>query len=78
MIYPDVSLQDWLKKYQLTIETKTCANCGKNFETTVPILIKGYAGLETTNHGCPFNFSAAIFTPITDESKKAWLNIITA
>lgn len=78
MIYPDSRLEDWLSKYQLTVEVKACANCGKNFETTIPVVIKGYAGLETPEHGCPTKFNAAIFTPITEESQNAWLKIVPA
>ena len=75
MIYPDVTLNFWTNKYRLPIETKKCAKCRKNFKTSVPILIKGYAGLETPTHKCNRKFNSAIFTPITDKTKKEWESI---
>ena len=78
MIYPETKLQSWSQKYGLIPESKYCACCGNRYETTVPILIKGYAGLETPEHGCDKKFNSAIFTPITDDSKNAWSKIVSA
>lgn len=72
MLYPDTSLDEWTRKYDLQIQSKKCANCNAFFETTVPVLIKGYAGLETPTHECGRNFNSAIFTPTTKESIQEW------
>ncbi len=78
MIYPETNLKTWSQKYGLIPEKKVCACCGQELETTVPIIMKGYAGFETPEHGCDKKFNSAIFTPITDESKNAWSKIVSA
>lgn len=76
MIYPDIPLENWLKKYDLEVTEKICAHCEGTFQTTIPILIKGYAGLETPQHGCPRQFAAAVFTPTSFEKTELWQKII--
>lgn len=76
MIYPDVSLQEWSAKHHLDVETKLCSNCRDMFQTTVPILIRGYAGLETPIHRCGSKFKAAVFAPISEEKLHLWKEVI--
>lgn len=76
MIYPDTNLEEWLNKYELEITNKICPKCEQNFPTCVPVLIKGYAGLETPEHNCGPNYKAAIFTPTSTEKITFWKNII--
>lgn len=76
MIYPEVNLQVWLERWGLEIESWTCDICGKEFETTVPILAKDSAGLVTPEHGCNPYHCHAIFTPRTAESIAFWNTIV--
>ncbi len=76
MIYPDVSTEYWIEKYNLRVKVKRCSCCGKYFKTIVPILIKGYAGLETPAHGCDRHFSAAVFTPIKQDTIASWTELL--
>lgn len=75
MIYPEYSLDEWCKKYGLEVQRLQCCKCEKYFDTTVPILIKGYAGLETPSHGCENNQKAATFTPISSKEINEWNKI---
>jgi len=75
VFYPDFELEYWVSKYGLEIATNACAKCGQLFQTKVPVLIKGYAGLETETHECGRKYNSAIFTPISNDSKKIWENI---
>jgi hypothetical protein len=53
MIYPDVSLQDWLKKYpELDVLERTCPACGTIRKADRPFVRKGYAGVEAGNCIC--------------------------
>lgn len=75
MFYIDVTTEEWCKKHNLEPKEFECKNCKQKFMSTVPIIIKGYAGLEVPQHGCDRRFSAAMFKPITEEEKKAWADI---
>lgn len=72
MLYPEVALDRWITKYCLPVQIKKCSNCSREFSTSVPVLLKGYAGLETPTHECGRHFNIAIFTPTTIESRAAW------
>lgn len=77
MIYIDgYTTEEWCEKHGIEVEVQTCSGCGKDFPLNVPILIKGYAGLEMEYHGCPRNRLAACFTPIGEDEKKFWSRII--
>ena len=72
MIYPDVEKDVWLQKYPITPQALRCENCGEIFETAIPILIKGYAGLETPLHQCGRDFLAATFIPTHPKEIQYW------
>lgn len=72
MLYVEIDREVWIQRYQITPKIFKCKNCQKDFETSVPILIKGYAGLETPIHDCPRNFAAAVFKPISEEERMFW------
>jgi hypothetical protein len=76
MLYPEVALNDWIKKHGLHTRTKKCAKCGVEHITVIPVLIRGYAGLETPTHECGRQYNAAIFTPITVDSIGAWSELL--
>jgi len=68
--------EEWAERYGIEPEMMKCRNCGKGHMTTVPIRIKGYAGLETPDHGCPKKFAAAVFTPIDKAEINFWNRIL--
>lgn len=76
MIYPDVSLDEWSVRYKIEVESKKCANCGRIFCTSIPVIIRGYVGLETPEHECGPNFKAAVFVPNSEEKLKLWKSVI--
>ncbi|OFZ38180.1 MAG: hypothetical protein A2504_09900 [Bdellovibrionales bacterium RIFOXYD12_FULL_39_22] len=75
VLYPESSLEYWSVKYNLRVREKTCASCKEIFRTTIPILIRGYAGLETPTHECGRQYNSAVFTPITEEAKNSWSQV---
>lgn len=76
MIYPDVTFEDWCKKYNLKPMSSSCAKCKLPFTTTVPILMQGCAGLATPTHECGPHFVSVVLTPKTDKAKKHWANVV--
>lgn len=76
MIYPDIELNTWLQKFDLEVTEKLCPKCKQVFLTNIPILIKGYAGLETPEHDCGSQYKAAIFTPTSSEKINFWKKVI--
>ena len=75
MFYPDVSKTEWLSKYPIEVKAHNCDQCGKSFETSIPIIIKGYVGLETPLHECGRHYSSASFIPISAIEKQFWSNL---
>ena len=76
MMYPDVSLETWIRRYNLRILDYNCPKCGKQFRTTVPIITSNSAGLETPTHNCGVNYKKVILTPRTEQSKEDWYSIV--
>lgn len=74
MIYPNVSLDEWLKKYDLEVEIFECSKCGVRLEVNIPILTKDSAGLISKR--CDCGCYSATLTPRTKESKDFWNNVL--
>lgn len=72
MIYMDVELNEWCKKHSLCVESMECNGCKKSFKTIVPIIIRGYAGLEIESHECAPNFYGAVFKPTSKDEVDFW------
>lgn len=72
MMYPNVDLESWILKYGLEVADYSCPNCGCIFHTTIPVLTKDDAGLQTPIHNCGPEFSKAIFTPRTHAAIEFW------
>jgi hypothetical protein len=75
VIYPHEELQGWLRKTGLHIEEYSCPNCGKRFETTVPVLMSDYCGLESPIHECGPAFTKVVMAPRSVRKKKLWREI---
>lgn len=76
MIYLQVdNLSVWIKKYDLEVIEYRCPKCEKGFESTIPFLIKGYAGLETPIHECGPQYREIIVVPRSNATE-SFLNSI--
>jgi len=75
MIYVETSKEEWIAKYPIQPTVHKCRGCGHDFETSVPIRIKGYIGLETPYHGCERHYLSASFIPITSEEIEYWSSL---
>lgn len=75
MIYPDVKLEAWIKKTGIEPITYTCAKCGGEYKTTVPVITKDYVGLVSPTHGCGAKFTKLVFCPRTKEKKDLWAKV---
>jgi hypothetical protein len=78
VIYPDVPLEQWLKKYPaLKIVTNSCKSCGSEISTDKPFVATDYVGLEAHNCQTCGNNQRAMSILITGKSLlKKWENII--
>lgn len=76
MIYPEVSLNEWIKKWDLEIVKYDCPKCREVFETTVPVMTRQSAGLQSPIHGCGSELWTVILTPRTAESLAFWDTIV--
>ena len=77
MIYPDVPLDVWMKKYGLEpVEEYQCPKCKELFYTTRPVLLRDSAGLIIPLHDCGPEYWHALLTPRTKESIAFWNQIV--
>lgn len=74
MIYPNIDLKIWAKRYGVKPKSKTCLCCKQEFKTTIPVAIKGYRGLQTPVHKCGERYINSIFVPIEKSEIEFWLN----
>lgn len=74
MIYPDVTLEEWLKKYPgLEVFSQPCPQCKETISTKTPFITKHYAGLEgKACYACGFIVNSANLIPISAEKTAAW------
>jgi len=78
MIYPEVSTENWLKKYtELEIEEGFCNHCGKSMKTTKPFIEKDVAGLVSPNCSCGKNTNQAMtMIPTSDSEIQYWNQLL--
>lgn len=75
-IYPDVDVGAWCEKNQLRPGVYVCDKCGNKFQYDTPILIKGYAGVVTSEHECGRRFIGICLVPNKPESLAIWNSIL--
>ncbi len=78
MIYPEVPLKVWLKRYpELKVISGTCSNCEKIMPTSRPFLSKGYAGIESLPCSCGKNRNKAMtMVTITAAAHAEWVDLL--
>lgn len=78
MIYPDIPLKVWLKKYpDLEVLSHKCESCGEISKSETPFLTKEYAGLESQPCSCgKGRGGCSTYVTITKEAHLKWSNLI--
>ncbi len=66
MIYLDTSLEEFLNRYDLPLQSEKCPKCNQYYYLNRPFRMKGYAGLEMQKHECEGKLPFMI-TPIDKE-----------
>lgn len=53
MIFPDVTLKFWKRKYpELSVLSRKCTNCGTKLTANKPFITRDYVGLCLPNEKC--------------------------
>ena len=65
MIFPDVKLEDWVKKHHLIVRKERCSSCGKYTETNKPFISKEWIGLAAICE-CGFHAGSSMFARTND------------
>lgn len=60
MIFPDVKLEDWVKKHHLKVRKERCSKCGKYSKTDKPFISKEWIGLAAICE-CGFHAGSTMF-----------------
>jgi hypothetical protein len=78
MIFPDIKLKSWLKRYpELEIESGICDNCGKDMPTIKPFIEKGAVGLISADCICKKNKNQSMTVIFTDEEENSyWMDFL--
>lgn len=78
MIYPDIPLNEWRRKYpDLDILVRTCDHCGARMETSRPFISANYIGLTTPPCVCGRNrFGASSTITRTKSERDLWDNAL--
>ena len=79
MIYPNVTLKDWLKKYPvLEVKKKRCHHCLQMIVANIPFIEKDWVGLESKDCACGKGRTISVFTMRTTSETfpllENWLN----
>lgn len=74
MIYPDVSLEEWLQRYpNLKVHSQECPECKKIISTDRPFRSKHYIGLEGLHcKECGYRIGSAVLRPISKKKIEEW------
>jgi hypothetical protein len=74
MIYPDVPVDKWIKKYPtLSVRQGKCHSCRANVSVNRPWISKDYAGIELEYcPSCNVKIGMSVAIPISAKSKAAW------
>ena len=75
MLYPDTDCDSWANRYGLSIIKRNCPKCGESFETTIPVAIKGYRGLQSPEHACGQKYANAVFVAVEKEEINFWISV---
>ena len=73
MIFPEVSIEEWSKKYPVDPRTTECLDCGGTITTNIPYITKDYAGFIAFKcPDCGKPHKAHVGTPISKNEKALW------
>lgn len=78
MIFPDVSVVEWIKKYpSLSEVTTSCFDCGREIVANKPFITKHYVGLVSSKCICGSNCTGCeCKTTSTIEEHNKWSMIM--
>lgn len=64
MIFPDIDLDDWIKKYPaLEVISRPCHYCKSSRVANIPFIEKDWVGLQSKDCSCGFGKGISISTP---------------
>ena len=69
IIYPIVDPQEWAERYNLTVKSAPCENCGRRLHPTKPFAAGRWRGLVSEPHGCEDGFNISVAKKATQEER---------
>ena len=72
MIYPDVAVEVWARKYALDLTPDRCERCRKLLNDWQPFATKELRGVITRHHGCPDEYNQKVFIWANDRIQFEW------
>lgn len=74
ILYPVVSARDWAKKYNISVRSNPCVNCGKILTPTKPFATGRWRGLTSEPHSCGEEFDLFVATKATAEERQEFID----
>ena len=72
MIYPNVSVEEWCKRYKITVKTRPCTKCGKLQTTSIPWASQGWRGLVAPLHDCGIGYELSTAVAADKKERNEW------
>ena len=72
ILYPQVSAEEWCKRYGLKMRNVKCPKCGLIQKLTIPWATKKTRGLKAELHGCGKNYQATSGIPADSKERESW------
>lgn len=74
VIYPVVSPGEWAKRYNLSVSSHRCVNCGHVMHPTIPFAYGRWRGLMAAPHGCDEGYDMLVATKATVAERQDWVD----
>jgi len=76
LIFPDLPLEYWCKKYNLEVQEIECPNCGLIQKTTIPFISQENVGLMAPLHDCGPDWQGGCAVPRDIATRNRWADFV--
>lgn len=75
MIYPDVSVEDWCRRYSIETAEKPCLKCGELLHSTLPFAHRDWRGVQSITHSCGVQYDLVFIVSVNKNKRARWVEI---
>lgn len=76
MIYPDVTVEEWCRRYPgLVVDKDCCPSCGVERIADLPVAFDSYRGFISKPHSCGPIYDLGVYVSVNPDIGKSWNSI---